>query len=585
MEYFLIMLKISGLALFYPILAGIIARFTDKNDNKWTLPRTIQTFLVNAVVILLLSWILVYFLQVRWYLTPLALILSNAAFILISSWICYYLINSTFNIIVICSSVIILVMGLPIFTSLDIGYSDNMARTVNLDAKETTNNALMPEINPKTKQLPVVNSNKTIAVIANNSLSQVKNANAYDIAHMRVQYYRGKLKYIVPLEFDGHFFKYLRYKEVPGYFIIDATAKDPHVKYIKQSLTYTPSAYIGHDVKRLMYKKVANKGLAISSDKPQLEITDDNKPYYVTTAYKCDHTNRLINFSQFWVVTVNALNGKTNLYRIQDKPKWLDIAVTPNIARSELMQYTTLRNGWYNYYGTIGSSKQGVSVPVGDVGTESKDEILTPISYKGTIYYFATLKGYKDEQKSVLGYAYINAATGKVHLYREKQTAMTPDSAMEYAKNRMRATKFNATMPLLYRIDGKPTWVVSMVDSRGAFMKYVYLKANGNGTQDTVAIGNNAKDTLNNYRTLFKNSIGSVDSSNKGKKIVKKGIVDRTARFDNDTVRFMLKGSKNVYSVSISKIPQIVFLRSGDRITITGNEYNNITNVTAMSTK
>lgn len=585
MDYFLIMLKISGLALIYPVVLGLVFTFKNKDYKISTgIKGTVLVSILNAIVILLLAWIPLYFWQVKWYATPVTLIVSNAVYLFIAS-LCCLAYDNAFNHVTLSSTAIVFVIGLFAFVGMDIGYSDNMAYTANINKYKTTADAPMPEIDTKTKELPVVNSNKTVRVIANNSISQVKNSNAYNIDHMRVQYYRGKLKYIVPLDFDGGYFKYRKYREVPGYLVIDATEKDPQVKYVEKSLKYTPSAYFGHDVKRLMYKKVANQGLTISNDSPQLEITDNNEPYYVTTAFKNSHTTSLIDFSQFWVVTVNAINGKTNLYRVQDKPKWLDIAITPNIALKELKQYTEYRNGWWNLHGVVTSYKYGVSVPVEDVGTEADSDTLTPISYKGKIYYFATLTSYRSEQTSVQGYAYIDAETGKMYLYKEKSNAMTPNIAETYAKNRMRQYKFKATMPLLYRIDGKPTWVVSMVDNKGAFMKYVYLEANGNGTQDTVAIGNNAKDTLDNYRALFKGGVGAVDSSNVGKSIKRKGVIDRVARYNDNTVRFMLKGNSSVYSVSISKMPQAIFLESGDKVSIICKVHDSIITVESMNTK
>lgn len=588
MDYFLIMLKISGLALIYPVVLGLVFTFKNKDYKISTgIKGTILISILNAIVILLLSFIPVYLFQVKWYATPVTLIISNAVYLFIASLFCL-LYKNDFNYVTIIGTIVVTALGLVTFVGLNIGYADNMAYTAKINKYKATTDAPMPEIDTKTKELPVVNSNKTVRVIANNSISQVKNSNVYNIDHMRVQYYRGELKYIVPLDFDGgrfDYFKYTRYNEVPGYLIVDATKKDPQVKYIKKSLKYTPSAFFSNDVKRLMYKKVANQGLTISNDSPQLEITDNNEPYYVTTAFKDSHTTSLIDFSQFWVVTVNAINGKTNLYKVQDKPKWLDIAITPNIALKELKQYIEYRNGWWNLNGFAFSYKYGVSVPVEDVGTEADSNTLTPISYKGKIYYFATLTSYKSEQTSVQGYAYIDAETGKMYLYREKGNAMTPNIAETYAKNRMRQYKFKATMPLLYRIDGKPTWVVSMVDNKGAFMKYVYLEANGNGTQDTVAIGNNAKDTLDNYRALFKGGVSAVDSSNAGKSIKRKGVIDRVARYNNNTVRFMLKGNSSVYSVSISKMPQAIFLEPGDKVSIIGKAHDSIITVESMNTK
>lgn len=582
MEYFIVMLKLYSLAMLYPIVMLVVDR-----------QKSLAYRIIEFIFVVLITWCLVYlglpfsyssWLSVlRWQLCALALVsLTDSIVIGMSSFSDEeQKITKTTCFI---SMALFFVVG-AVHGVVNVRTSASNARTVNITNYSNTKTAPMPKVISKSKELPVVNSNATVKVQAQNSLSKVPNSNVYTLDHMRVQFYRGRLVYVAPLDFDGGYLKYRHYGEVSGYFIVDATKKDAKPKFVKQRLLYTPSAYFSHDATRKLYEKASAKGLTLSGDTPQLEITDDNTPYYVTTAVKryggvVSH----IDFSSYWVVTVNALTGETSLYSANNKPKWLDIAVTPNVAKASLSQYSEYRNGWWNRDGWFASYQSGVMVPQEKVGTEANGA-LTPIAYKGKIYYFGTLTSAKKNQTSVLAYAYIDASNGKVYLYKEQSGAMTPDRAESLAENKMKQTQWKATMPLLYRINGQPTWVVSMVDQNKAFQSYVYLKADGNGTQDTTATGYNARDTLNKYTSLVKGGLTTTEQSAKGKHITKTGEINRVARFSNDTIRFMLKGSSVVYSVSIKAYPNAIFLKTNDKVDLKGITHDNIVTVDELSYK
>lgn len=581
MNYLIIVLKLCGLGILYPLIALIIFR----KSCSWRI--------FESVISLLFVYILVYFFLPNSYGAGLNIFITQTSFLALVMAIDTSMTeddNTTFlerKLFDICRTSMhllfyLFIIGVILRFCVGIYNTKSNAYSVNVTTYKNTDSAPMPKIISDSKELPVVNSNSTVRVQTQNSLSKVPNSNVYNLDHMRVQFYKGKLVYIAPLDFDGGYLKYRHYKKVPGYFIVDATKKDATPKFVKQNLTYTPSAYFEHDAYRKLYQKASESRLVLAGDTPQLEITDNNTPYYVTTAVKCygSATNHL-DFSHYWVVTVNAVNGKTALYSTKNKPKWLDVAVTPNVAKAALSQYTEFRNGWWNRRGWFGY-QYGVMVPLEEVGTEANGA-LTPIAYKGKIFYFGTLTSAKGNQTSVLAYAYIDAETGKIYLYKEQSATMTPDRAESLAENQMKQTQWKATMPLLYRIAGYPTWVVSMVDQNKAFQGYVYLKANGNGTQDTIAKGSNARDTLNKYRSLLNGTLSTAQQSKAGVKITKVGSIYRVARYNDNNLRFMLKGSTKVYNVSINDFPDVIFLRPNDKIKVTGVINDDVVAVTNLS--
>jgi hypothetical protein len=444
-----------------------------------------------------------------------------------------------------------------------------VARMTDVTENSTTKSAPMPVINSQSKEVPVVNSYKTVRNQMQNSLSNVPDSNVYSLNHARVQFYHDKLVYIAPLDFDGSFFRYNHYKKVPGYFIVDATSKNAKPKFVRKSMRYTPSAYFGHDASRKIYASIVGRGLVVSGSAPQLEINESGHPYYVQTLYKQYGLSNRKNYRKIYVAVLDSVSGKVKVYKQGTEPKWIDVTFDPNIASEKIYSYAAERNGWWNAHGFWGS-RLGVMKSVEKVGTEGHDDVFTPIAYKNNIYYFTSMTSNNKKQTSVLGYMYVNAKTGKTYYYREEADAMTPNRADSLAENRMKQTQWKANMPLLYRIDGKPTWVVSMIDDNGAFMSYVYLLANGNGTQDTVAVGTDAKSTLQKYRNLFNTDLGTASSSYSGKKQQFNGTVKRVVKVNNSEVAFLLNENENVFYASIKDYPRNMFIQSGDQISFTG---------------
>lgn len=441
-----------------------------------------------------------------------------------------------------------------------------------------TARAPLPVVDANSKQVPVMNAPATVLTQINNSLSNIPNANVYSVDHVRAQVVKHKMVYVAPLDFDGSFLRYMRYRKVDGYFITDATSKTAQPRFVKRALRYTPQAYFGKDARRIMYAHTAQSGYVLMSNAPQLEVDDKGTPYYVSTLVKRYGLTTRQDFRDKAVVTLNAETGAVRFYkRLAAKPEWLDVAVDPQTASAQVLAWGTERNGWWNANG-IGGGRQGVMVAVQGAGTEGEDNELTPVLYKGQIYYQQSLTSAKSRQTSVMGFIFTDAASGKSYYYREETDAMTPDRAQKLAKDMMKQTGWKPKMPLLYRIDGRPTWVVSMLDSSDAFRNYVYMLASGNGTSSTVATGGDAQSALSKYRTLFSGGVNA--SATAGKKKQVKGTVLRVSR-SGDTVAFILSGSSTVYSVSVKEYPLAQFVHEGDAVSYTARISGDIGTVVA----
>ena len=469
---------------------------------------------------------------------------------------------------------VVLIVAIAAFSGLNVMEAKRVANVAPVSTKLTTKAAPMPVVSGENGEVPVVNTPSTVLTQFNNSLSSIPNANVYSVDHVRVQIVRNKLTYIAPLDFDGSFFRYLRYRKVDGYFAVNATSKNARPRFVNRKMYYTPAAFFAKDVRRMMYAHSAMGGYVLMSSTPQLEVDNSGKPYYVATLVKRYGVTSRQDYRHKSVVTVDAETGKTRVYRdLKGKPAWLDVAIDPTTASSQTAAWARERNGWWNANG-FGGSRTGVMVAVQGSGTEGDANEVTPIMFKHNIYYLQSLTSAKSAQTSVMGYIFTDAATGKSQYYRETAEAMTPDRAQKLAKDMMKQTGWKPKMPMLYRIDGRPTWVVSMLDSSGAFRAYVYLLASGNGTQDTVATAGTASETLDKYRALFSGQ--AVNET--GKKKTVKGAIQRVSR-TGDTISFLIQGQAVVYTISTKDDPLAQFLQQGDSVHFTARVAGNTASV------
>lgn len=148
---------------------------------------------------------------------------------------------------------------------------------------------------------------------------------------------------------------------------------------------------------------------------------------------------------------------------------------------------------------------------------------------------------------------------------------MDSDGAISIADKIYPEKKWVAQMPILYNIDGTPTWVVSLLDSKGIFKKYVYINAIDN---DIVVDGDNAQEALDDYRNdLASNSTNNHSTNKKYDKTIS-GSVTRVALINdgkNTIVNFMVEGQSAVFKIDADNAPKAVFLKEGDKVSFKAN--------------
>ncbi|UOQ44529.1 DNA-binding protein [Halobacillus salinarum] len=389
------------------------------------------------------------------------------------------------------------------------------------------------------------------------AMSVVPNTQFYDLGKLQAQQVDGNIVYIAPVEFTS-FWKYVRGKETEGYFSIPATNVNAQPEFQKSKMSYTNSSYFNHNVQRAIYSKYPRY---IQSGEAQIEVDDKGKPWYVQTLYKPIPLTNRPDLNEVKVAVVDPVTGEVQNYDTDKSPSFIDGPISSEMAADENSYFGKYVHGWLNSI----FGKKDVKIP-NESGTESS---VTPIfNENGEMYYFTDMASPKENIDSALGYTLVHARTGKLVYYNGQKNNGIMDSkgAKQIVNKEFPEKNWKGSMPILYNIDGNPTWIVNVLDPNGLFKQYAYIKASDS---DFAVFGDTAKQTLNAYRLQLAQDPSNVEGSEGVEATTKTGTVSRvlvTSTEKRQAVQFLLEGDTTIYTVTVSKAPLSIFLQKGDQV-------------------
>lgn len=423
---------------------------------------------------------------------------------------------------------------------------------------ESIQKSEVDEAKPMNKdKTPIVVSPEFARNKVQKAMSIVPNTQFYDLGKLQVQKVNDNITFVAPVEFSG-FWRYFRGKETAGYFMISATDVNAQPKFIESTMRYTNSSYFQHNINRVIYNAYPNY---IQSGEAQLEVDEDGKPWYVQTIYKPIGLTNKPDLSNLHVAIVDPVSSDIQLYRVEEAPEFVDGSISSELATTENNYFGKYVHGWLNSI----FGKKDVKIP-NESGTESS---VTPIfDEDGTMHYFTDMSSPKENIDSALGYTLINARTGELVYYNGTKNNGIMDSkgAREIVNKEFPEKNWSGSMPILYNIDGHPTWVVNVLDPNGLFKHYAYIRA---ADSDFVVFGDTAKETLDEYRLALRQDPSNIESSDAAELERRNGVIDRVVVTNGESgqvVQFLFIGDKTIYTFQASKEPLAVFLQRGDRV-------------------
>ena len=397
------------------------------------------------------------------------------------------------------------------------------------------------------KQLPIIDKDLAYK-LADKKLGEIPSLGSQvTIGDLSLQSVNGQLYYVGPLEHSS-FFKWLTNREgTKGYIKVSATnqndvqlvtelnGEDIHLKYI-------PSAYLFSDLDRHAYLNDMKAGHTDYT----FELDDEGNPYWVITRY--DNAIGITEQKAIGTEIINAQTGETNIYDIENTPKWVDRIQPSSYINNYLNKWGELVHGILNFSDKDKlKSTQGMNIIFND------DEC----------YYYTGITSVGNDE-GLVGFMLTNTRTGEAKMY--KTSGATEAASMKSAEGKVQQYGYTATFPYLINIQSEPTYFMTLKDSNGLVKQYAMVNVKN---YNTVAVGDTLQSTLNRYFEALTNTNISLEGSNSEESLV--GEVERiglVVKEGSSIYDIKIKGQDNFFSVSTETSREVALTNIGDTISI-----------------
>ena len=389
------------------------------------------------------------------------------------------------------------------------------------------------------------------------AFGQVPNTSYYELGNLQIQKVNGAYVYIAPVEFSG-FFKWFNGKTTPGYFTMSATDSSDNPKFIKEEMSYIPSAFLNKNLERHM--RLQYPTLIFYGD-TQLEIDEEGKPHYIRSYGEFISARN--GFDVRGIVLVDAKTGDTEKLALADVPAFIDGAVSPETVSLQNSYYGNYVHGFWN--SLVG--KKDVKIP-SDEGTE---ENVSPVFMEdGDMYYFTDFTSPKEGVDSMLGYALTHARTGQATYYTGnlEESYMDSQGALDIIEKKFVEKEWDGEMPILYNFYGEASWLTAVLDANGFLQNYFIVSA---ANPEISAFGTTPNEALKLYKTALNRGSSSVNGSSsaeEAKATVEIVRVHKERVGDFTIVSFLTTTGEN-FIVSSEIAPFVIYLQAGDKAAIT----------------
>lgn len=375
-----------------------------------------------------------------------------------------------------------------------------------------------------------------------NLISQFE-VDEYSYSYTQINY-QGVPTRVAPLRY-GNIIKWFnnRSEGIPGYILVNMATQDVELVQLEQGIKYSPGEYFFRDLDRHLRFKYPTKIFEDYS----FEVDDDGKPYWI-----CPVINYTIGLfggrDVSGVVIVDACNGDSTYYDIEDCPEWVDRAYSADIIVEQINYWGQYKNGYIN---TLIGQKD-VCMTSGGYNYLALDD---------DVWLYTGLTSVGNDESNI-GLVLVNMRTKEAHYYIV--SGATEYSAMESAEGQVQNLAYNATFPVLLNIGSQPTYLVSLKDNAGLVKKFAFVNVE---KYQQVAIG----DTLNEAYSVYVKQLSSGQSIDTGdlSEITGRVLqVDSAVKDGNTYFYVQVSGSDKVFMASIQLDDVLAVLKPEDRVTI-----------------
>lgn len=416
-----------------------------------------------------------------------------------------------------------------------------------IDVKEADFASDMPETDNVTN---IALMDTPSAVIIGNralgSLSDVVSQFVSSETYTQINY-NGKPKKVSTIEYDG-FFKWMgNHKNgVPGYVMVDPVANTASYNKLSKPLKYVDSAYFSEDLQRKLRFSYPTKIFGTTA----FEIDEEGNPFFIVSCM-APKVGLFGALDVKEVIIFNPCDGTSELLKVGDVPRWVDIVYDGYLAEDKYDWHGMLSGGFFNSI-------------IGNKGCKKATDDFGYLMYDDDVWYYTGVTSVTNDASNI-GFIVSNARTGEYKYY--PVIGAEEYSAMGAAEGEVQEKGYKASFPALINVSGKATYIMVLKDENSLVKLYALVNVEQYGL---VATGSTQAEAMTAYRRLLsQNGLVEEDTTNKVSVTVKK--IEKCV-IDGNSWWYLLCSDNKYYRKSIADDQSILFVSEKDELEISFSE-------------
>lgn len=365
------------------------------------------------------------------------------------------------------------------------------------------------------------------------------------IPNLYKQLVNGKLVWVGFLE-PSSFSRWVSNGYTPGYVVVSATNPSDSKLVTGLKLKYLKDAWFQYSIYFHAQLAMPTSKLEDFSE----EIDDKGNPYFVVTRMKL--AVGMSEFTPEGTVLISPITGEVKTYSLEDTPKWVDRVQPAHTVYNQVSYWGQYAKGYWNSV----FSGNGVLRP------SSPPELIYGEDNKAYWYVGLTSSG---RDNGIVGYLLVDSRTKKA--YRYQLAGANESVAMDAVEGLVRANRYTATNPMIFEVEGSPTYVMTLTDSTGITRGYGLVNVHN---YQIAVQASTLQDAVQAYANAMQTGSGAFNQEVKSVK-VSGAILRKQAdvQAGSTTYYMVVAGAKPILTVTTAISQQVPVLEKGDKVTVT----------------
>lgn len=401
------------------------------------------------------------------------------------------------------------------------------------------------------KDVPVVDRNSAVRLGDRKLGELVEFVSQFEVDESAYSYtqinYKGVPTRVAPLMY-GDIIKWFNNQSegIPAYISVDMTTQDVTLHRLEEGIRYSPGELFFRKLDRHLRFSYPTY---IFDDSYAFEIDDDGNPYWICPVI--DYRIGLFGGKDIkGVVIMDAQNGSSQYYPIEEVPQWVDQAYSSDIVINQIDYWGKYKKGYLN---TIFGQKE-MSHTSGGYNYLAQDD---------DVWIYTGLTSTGNDQSNI-GFVLVNLRTKEARYY--PVSGATEHSAMSSAEGQVQHLGYQATFPILLNVANQPTYFLSLKDNAGLVKQFAYINVE---RYQEVAIGSTINEAYNQYLKLVgSNADASMDESSLKTETQIVKAVSSAVKDGNTYYYVQLENSDQIFTASIQLNDILAVIKPGDTVSV-----------------